>query len=174
MKNSKCRDRVYSPSPKCVGSWPTEPNTINCKECVEELGTNEFDNGLYGFGGWSSKNKEGKVESLRHPRRCNLYKLFTIEYKSNLDCYSVLSLSLYFPIPFSWRGFHLIYLNLDHLHLPLIDHLSPYSSTCPIKHPLWFSLSCGSQDSIVQRYSSHKCDQKSSCSAFNVVVTAFP
>ena len=87
---------------------------------------------------------------------------------------TVFSLSLYFPIPFSWRVFHLIYLHLDHLHPPLIDHLSSYLSTCPIRHSLWFSVSCGSQDSIVQRSSPHKCDQKSSCSAFNVVVAAFP
>ena len=34
-------------------------------------------------------------------------------------------------------------------------------------------MSCGSQDSTIQRSSPHKCGQKSSCNAFNVVVAAF-
>ena len=34
-------------------------------------------------------------------------------------------------------------------------------------------MSCDSQDSTIQRSSPHKCDQKSSCNAFNVVVAAF-
>ena len=45
-------------------------------------------------------------------------------------------------------------------------------SACPIKHPLWLSMSCGSQDSIVQGSSPHKCGKKSSCSAFNAVAVA--
>jgi len=49
-----------------------------------------------------------------------LYKLITIGYKDNLDCYRVLS--LFFP--------------LDHLDPTLTDHLSPYLSTCSIGHPL--------------------------------------
>ena len=36
------------------------------------------------------------------------------------------------------------------------------------------SLSCGSQGSTIQRPSPHKCGQKSSYSAFNRVVVAFP
>ena len=83
------------------------------------------------------------------------------------------SFFLFFFFSFSWRVFHLMYLHLDHLHPTLVDHLSSYLSTYPIRHPLWFSVSCGSQDSTVQRSSPHKCSQKSSCSAFYAVVVAF-
>ena len=86
---------------------------------------------------------------------------------------TVFSLSLYFLIPLLWRVFHIIYLPLDHFHPILVDHLSPYLSTCPIRHPLWFSVSYGSQGSTVQKSSPHKCGQKNSFSAFNAVVTAF-
>ena len=83
------------------------------------------------------------------------------------------SLSI-FPIPSSRRVLHIIYLSLDHPHPTSVDHPKLYLSTCPIKHPFWFSVNCGSQGSIIQRSSPHKCGQKSSCSAFNVVVTTFP
>ena len=46
----------------------------------------------------SSKNKEDKAKQLHCPRRSNLYKLVTIEYKNNLDCYSVLSLSIFWSL----------------------------------------------------------------------------
>ena len=26
---SFCKDTIYSPSPRCMGSWPNKPNTIN-------------------------------------------------------------------------------------------------------------------------------------------------
>ena len=61
---------------------------------------------------------------------------------------------------------------MDYLDPTLIDHLSPYLNVCPIRHPLWLSVSCGSQDSTVQGSSPYKCDQKSSCSAFNAVTAA--
>ena len=83
------------------------------------------------------------------------------------------SLSI-FPIPHSRRVLHIIYSPLDHSHPTSVDYLSLYLSTCPIRHPFWFSVSCGSQCSTIQRSSPHKCDQKSSCSAFNAVVAAFP
>ena len=54
----------------------------------------------------------------------------------------------------------------------LVDHLSSHLSVCPIRHSLWLSVSCGSKDNNVQGSSPHKCGQKSSCSAFNVVVAA--
>ena len=57
-----------------------------------------------------------------------------------------LSLSLFF---FSWRVFHLKYLPLNHLYTTLVDHLSPYLSTCPIRHLFWFSMSYDSQDNTV-------------------------
>ena len=83
------------------------------------------------------------------------------------------SLSI-FPIPSSWRVSYIIYFILGHLDPTLVDHLSPYLSTCPIKHPLWLSVSCGSQDSTIQGSPQHKYGQKSSCSAFNAVVAVFP
>ena len=82
------------------------------------------------------------------------------------------SLSI-FSIFSPWRVFHLIYLPLDHLHPTPVNHPSPYLSTCPIKHPLWFSMSCGGQCNTVQRSPPHKCGQKSSCRAFNTMVAAF-
>ena len=54
----------------------------------------------------------------------------------------------------------------------LVDHLSSHLSVCPIRHSLWLSVSYGSKDNNVQGSSPHKCGQKSSCSAFNVVVAA--
>ena len=84
------------------------------------------------------------------------YKSITVGYKYNYNCYSILSLFL------------------GHLDPTLVDHLSPYLSTCPIKHPFWLSVSCGSQGSTIQASPQHKCGQKSSCNAFNAVVAAFP
>ena len=63
---------------------------------------------------------------------------------------------------------------LDHLDPTLVDHLSFHLSVCPIRHPFWFSVSCGSQENTVQGSSKHKCNQESSCSVFNVVVAVFP
>ena len=86
-----------------------------------------------------------------------------------LQCYFSI-----FPIPSSWRVSYIIQLPLDHLDPTLVDHLSPYLSTCPIRHPLWLSVSYGSQGNTVQGSSLHKCGQKSSCNVFNAVVAAFP
>ena len=79
-----------------------------------------------------------------------------------------------FPIPSSWEVSYIIQLPLDLLDPMLVDHLSPYLSICPIRHPLWLFMSCDCQGSTVQESSPHKCGQKSSCSAFNAVVAAFP
>ena len=70
-----------------------------------------------------------------------------------------------FFLPFSDPLFmedllHYIYISLDHLDPTLVGHLSPYLSTCPIRHPLWLSVSYGSQDNTVQGSSPHKCNQK--------------
>ena len=83
------------------------------------------------------------------------------------------SLSI-FPIPPSQRVLRIIYSPLDHFHPTSADHPSLYLSTCPIRHHFWFSMSCGSQCSTIQKSSPHKCGQKSSCSAFNTVVATFP
>ena len=69
-------------------------------------------------------------------------------------------LSLYFSDPFLMEG--------------LSHYIAPYLSTRPSRHPLWLSVNCGSQCSIIQRYSPHKYGQKSSCNAFNAVAAAFP
>ena len=50
---------------------------------------------------------------------------------------------------------------------PLLEYLSHQT-------PPWLSVSCGSQSSTVQGSSPRKCGQRSSCSAFNVVIVAFP
>ena len=47
-------------------------------------------------------------------------------------------------------------------------------SSKPLLDPFWPSVSCGSQGNTVQKSSPHKCGQKSSYSAFNAVVAAFP
>ena len=69
----------------------------------------------------------------------------------------------------SWRVSYIIQFLSDYLDPTLVDHLSPYLSVCPIKHPLWLFVNCGSQGSTVQGSSPHKYDQKSSFSAFNAV-----
>ena len=98
--------------------------------------------------------------------------MITPKYQNGLDCFSIFSLSS--AIPFSLRVFHIIQLLLDHLDPTLVDHLSPYLNTRPIKHPFQPSVSCSSQGSTVQKFSSHKCDQKNNCNAFNAVVAVFP
>ena len=101
-----------------------------------------------------------------------MYKLITIGYKDSFDCYS--TFSLFFPIP-SHRGSLTLYIPpLDYLDSTLVNHLSLHLSVCPIRDPLWFFVSCGSQCNIVLGSSRHKCGQESSCSAFNAVVAAFP
>ena len=98
------------------------------------------------------------------------YKSITIGYKYNFDCYNILSL-FFRSLPH--EGSLTLYSSLQTIST-LVDHLSPYLSTCPIRHLLWFSVSCDSQDSTVQESSPHKCGQKSSYSAFNAVVATFP
>ena len=62
---------------------------------------------------------------------------------------------------------------LLHLGFTLVDHPNPYLSTCPIRHPYQFFVSCSDQGNTVQRSSFHYCGRESSCGAFNVVVAAF-
>ena len=100
-----------------------------------------------------------------------IQKSIGIEYHYKLQCYSVPS--RVFLIPSSWQVSHIIQLFLDHLNPILVDHLSYYLSTCPIRCIFQLFVSCGSQDSTVQKSSPHKCGQKSSCNAFNAVVVAF-
>ena len=46
-------------------------------------------------------------------------------------------------------------------------------STCLISHLLWLSVNGGGRNCTVQRYSPHKCGQKSCCNAFNAVKATF-
>ena len=95
-----------------------------------------------------------------------------IEFEGVLDYYSVFFLIFQ---SFPHGGSLTLYSSLsDHPDPTLVNHLSPYLSTRLIRHIFWLSMSCGSQDSNVQGSSPHKCGQKSSFSAFNAVVVAFP
>ena len=125
----------------------------------------------------SLKNNSNKITDTNMNKftvregQCS-YKSVETEYKYNLDCYSVLS--SIFPIPSSGRVLSIIQSLMDSLHPTLVDHLGCYLSICPIRHPLWSSVSCGCQGSTIQGFSPRKCGQKSSCNAFNVVVVVFP
>ena len=71
------------------------------------------------------------------------------------------------------ESFSLYTFLLDHLDHTLVIHSNLHSSTCPIRHLLWFSVSYSGWDCTIQGSSPHKCGQKSCCSALNAVVTAF-
>ena len=73
----------------------------------------------------------------------------------------------------SWKVSHIIQFLMDHLDPTLVDHLSYYLSTYPIRHLLQLYVSCSSQNSNVQRSFPHKCNKKSSCNIFNTVATTF-
>ena len=83
-----------------------------------------------------------------------LYKLITVGYKYNFDCYNILSLS--FLIPLLWRVSYIIWLPLNHLDPTLVNQLSFHLSACPTRHFLWFAVSCGSQGNTVQGSPQHK------------------
>ena len=92
-------------------------------------------------------------------------------------CYSN-SFSLFPPIVFLWssphrKSFSLYNLLLNHLDRTLVSHSSLHSSTCPIRHLLWLSVSYNGWDYTVQGSSPHKCSQESCYSVLNAVVTAF-
>ena len=81
--------------------------------------------------------------------------------------------SFCFSTSSSWEVSYIIQLPHDHFDPTLIDHLSLYLSTCPIRHPLQLFVNYGCQGSTIQGFSPHKCGQKSSCSTFNAMVAAF-
>ena len=85
-----------------------------------------------------------------------------------LQCFS-----LFFLIPSLSEAPYIIYLPLNDLDPPFVDHPGHYLSACCIGHPLWPSVSWDSQGSTVQGSSPHKCGQKVSCRAFNAVAVAF-
>ena len=83
------------------------------------------------------------------------------------------SLSIFRSLPFSGRSFTLSSFFLNYPDCTLVHHLSPHLSICPISHLLWLSMNGGGWNCTIQRFSPHKCGQKSCCSAFNAVVAAF-
>ena len=102
-----------------------------------------------------------------------------LSYKSTKHVVSVILIaivffSLFFRSLSSLRVSCIIQLLLGHLNPTLVDHLSPYLSTCPIRHPLQLSVSCSSQDSTVQGSPQYKYGQKSSYIVFNAMVATFP
>ena len=119
----------------------------------------------------TNKFKLEKQYSAKSEEIDSLLLIFKLRYKfcsRELQCFS-----FFFLILSSWRVSYIIQLPLDYLDPTLVDHLSLHLSACSIRHPLWSSVSCDSQDNIIQGFSLHKCGQKSSYNAFNVVVAAF-
>ena len=80
----------------------------------------------------------------RFPVRGGLrwYKSIETQYNYRLDRYSP-PFRVFLAL-ISGEISHIIQLPLDHLHPTLVGHLSLHLSTCPIRHILWFSVSCGS------------------------------
>ena len=93
-------------------------------------------------------------------------------YKNSSDWYSVFSINFRIPLP--WWVSPIIQSPSNDISLPPVDYPSLYLSVCPIRYPLWCSVSYCSQGSIVQGSYPHKCSQKVNCRAFNAVVAAFP
>ena len=118
-----------------------------------------------------NKFKLEKQSSTKSEETDSLLLIFRLCYKF---CSRELQyFSFFFFIPSSWRVSYIIQLPLDHPDPTLVDHLSLHLSVCPIRHPLWSSVSCDSQGNTVQGSSPHKYSQKSSCSVFNAVVATF-
>ena len=93
-----------------------------------------------------------------------------------VDATVILSLSslLTFFRSSSYRDSFSLYNHLFyHLDRTLVSHLNLHSSTCPIRHLLWLSVSCSGWNYTIQGSFPHKCGQKSCCSALNAVVTVF-
>ena len=162
-----------SPSPKWMESWLSESSTINL-QIVGQRSKNQT------LMNWTTASMDLNDDQTR--TRSTDLNQFIIRggkslYKStrlNTGIFFMATSSLsIFPIPSSWSVSYIIQLPLDYLDPTLIDHLSLYLYTCPIRHLIWLSVSCDNQDNTVQRSSPHKCSQKSSCSAFNTVVAVF-
>ena len=105
-------------------------------------------------------------------RRSRLYILITVGYRDNLDCYNILSLFFWYLLHEESFTLYILLWTIFIIHLLIIRTLTWVP--VPSDTPSGFSMSCGSQGSIVQRSSPHKCSQKSSCSAFNEMVATFP
>ena len=81
--------------------------------------------------------------------------------------------SYFFRSLFHGESFTLYSFLVDYLDRIPVSYLNLHSSTCPIRHLLYLSLSGSGWDYTVQGSSPHKYGQKSCCSALNVVVTVF-
>ena len=101
-----------------------------------------------------------------------MYISFKLGCNFSSYCYSVFSTD--FLIPFSWRVSYIIYLPLDDLGPPFVDHLGHYLSACPIRHIPKPLVSYDSQGSTVQGSSPHKCSQEVWWDALNVVAATIP
>ena len=97
-----------------------------------------------------------------------MYIYFKLGYNFSSCCYSVFSTN--FPISSPWRVSYIIQLPLDDLGPPFVDHPGHYLSACLIRHLFKPLVNCGSQDSIVQGSSPHKCSQEVWWDVLNVVV----
>ena len=95
-----------------------------------------------------------------------MYISLKLENNFSSYCYSVTL--LIFP-SHSLEGLsHYIYLLSGNLGPPFVDRPGHHLSACPIKHIPKPLLSCGSQNSTVQRSSPHKCSQEIWQNALNV------
>ena len=79
----------------------------------------------------------------------------------------------HFRSPLSGRAFTLYSFFLHYPDRTLVHHLSRHLNTCSINHLLWLSVNGDGWNCTVQKFSPHKCGQKSCCSAFNMMVTTF-
>ena len=94
------------------------------------------------------------------------------------DAISVLVATMFslqnFLSPPPQRVSYIIQLPLDDLGTSFVDRPDHYLSSCPISHLLKPLMSCGSQDSTVQRSCPYKCSQEVWWDALNVVTATIP
>ena len=130
-----------------IRPWPKRSHTINfCRVWVGELGLSWIKR----FVAWAQAIQ--KHESRKWMSKWKFYSWACIR-TMNL-CSSVSSL-LFFPF-FSLEGLlHIIQAFFYHLGLTLVDHSNPHLSTCSIRHPYQFFVSCSDQGSTVQGSSLH-------------------
>ena len=105
-----------------------------------------------------------------------LFESLFLKANTTLNATIIISLPYFttFFLSLSYGGSFTLYsFLLDHLDRTLVNHLNLHSSACPIRHLLWLSVNSNGCDCTVQRSSSHKCGQKSCCTAFNVVISTF-
>ena len=105
-----------------------------------------------------------------------LFESLFLKANTTLNATVIISLPYFttFFLSLSYGGSFTLYsFLLDHLNRTLVNHLNLHSSACLIKHLLWLSVNGDGCDCTVHGSYSHKCGQKSCCSAFNAVVVTF-